>query len=100
MRRASIPVRPAPTRTSTDRKSTRLNSSHTVISYAVFCLKKKKKSVIIGRAMAYIDNVKIEDQPLALGSHRQNRAHYHHYATCHREHYIVQTAYRPFRCVQ
>src|SRR5260221_10800915 len=27
---------------STDRKSTRLNSSHTVISYAVFCLKKKK----------------------------------------------------------
>src|SRR5438034_3059095 len=27
-----------------DRKSTRLNSSHTVISYAVFCLKKKKKN--------------------------------------------------------
>src|SRR2546426_5719470 len=28
--------------TSADRKSTRLNSSHLVISYAVFCLKKKK----------------------------------------------------------
>src|SRR5688500_19463015 len=28
---------------SLDRKSTRLNSSHLVISYAVFCLKKKKK---------------------------------------------------------
>src|SRR2546426_6297710 len=28
-----------------DRKSTRLNSSHLVISYAVFCLKKKKKAV-------------------------------------------------------
>src|SRR5215204_6983249 len=28
-----------------DRKSTRLNSSHTVISYAVFCLKKKKQIV-------------------------------------------------------
>src|SRR5436190_2349430 len=28
-----------------DRKSTRLNSSHTVISYAVFCLKKKNKRV-------------------------------------------------------
>src|SRR5438132_8172230 len=28
--------------TQLDRKSTRLNSSHTVISYAVFCLKKKK----------------------------------------------------------
>src|SRR5439155_20185123 len=28
-----------------DRKSTRLNSSHVAISYAVFCLKKKKKQV-------------------------------------------------------
>src|SRR5438034_2894321 len=28
-----------------DRKSTRLNSSHTVISYAVFCLKKKKTKI-------------------------------------------------------
>src|SRR5688572_31754287 len=28
----------------TDRKSTRLNSSHSQISYAVFCLKKKKKN--------------------------------------------------------
>src|SRR5256885_7481226 len=28
-----------------DRKSTRLNSSHLVISYAVFCLKKKKKRI-------------------------------------------------------
>src|SRR5437588_6234379 len=32
-----------PERDIEDRKSTRLNSSHTVISYAVFCLKKKKK---------------------------------------------------------
>src|SRR5258708_25012175 len=30
-------------RTYLDRKSTRLNSSHQIISYAVFCLKKKKK---------------------------------------------------------
>src|SRR5947208_14364578 len=29
-----------------DRKSTRLNSSHQIISYAVFCLKKKKKKVV------------------------------------------------------
>src|SRR3712207_7154650 len=29
----------------TDRKSTRLNSSHANISYAVFCLKKKKKTI-------------------------------------------------------
>src|SRR5438034_4708327 len=30
-----------------DRKSTRLNSSHTVISYAVFCLKKKNKYITL-----------------------------------------------------
>src|SRR2546430_5346599 len=30
-----------------DRKSTRLNSSHSQISYAVFCLKKKKKEMIL-----------------------------------------------------
>src|SRR3989440_9572847 len=32
-----------------DRKSTRLNSSHDQISYAVFCLKKKKKTIIKDR---------------------------------------------------
>src|SRR5258708_13948408 len=32
-----------------DRKSTRLNSSHQIISYAVFCLKKKKKQIPIPR---------------------------------------------------
>src|SRR5437588_9324625 len=40
-----------------DRKSTRLNSSHTVISYAVFCLKKKKKNIamltILGARFAF-----------------------------------------------
>src|SRR3989454_8148642 len=35
----------------TDRKSTRLNSSHLVISYAVFCLKKKKNILIIKELM-------------------------------------------------
>src|SRR2546427_1297165 len=34
--------------TSQDRKSTRLNSSHSQISYAVFCLKKKKHATILG----------------------------------------------------
>src|SRR5256885_15101375 len=38
---------PARTRFSRDRKSTRLNSSHLVISYAVFCLKKKNEHIII-----------------------------------------------------
>src|SRR3954462_1615632 len=32
---------------SIDRKSTRLNSSHTIISYAVFCLKKKKERLLV-----------------------------------------------------
>src|SRR5258708_29845280 len=32
-----------------DRKSTRLNSSHQIISYAVFCLKKKKTEKVIAR---------------------------------------------------
>src|SRR5260221_10652837 len=45
----------------TDRKSTRLNSSHTVISYAVFCLKKKKEhgpftdhleQIVLGRSLS------------------------------------------------
>src|SRR5204862_4817246 len=39
----AVPVRTRRARTGTDRKSTRLNSSHVEISYAVFCLKKKKK---------------------------------------------------------
>src|SRR5256885_4983959 len=41
---------------SLDRKSTRLNSSHLVISYAVFCLKKKKKISLhaVGAALAQI----------------------------------------------
>src|SRR5438445_7922964 len=34
-----------PSQLSPDRKSTRLNSSHANISYAVFCLKKKKKII-------------------------------------------------------
>src|SRR5438034_3628155 len=39
-------LRDHPHRERIDRKSTRLNSSHTVISYAVFCLKKKKNNFI------------------------------------------------------
>src|SRR5437870_11253509 len=42
-----------------DRKSTRLNSSHVAISYAVFCLKKKKKKNIKNYKM--INNRRIEE---------------------------------------
>src|SRR2546430_5364723 len=38
-----------------DRKSTRLNSSHSQISYAVFCLKKKKKIQFRGRFSEHDD---------------------------------------------
>src|SRR5208283_5591040 len=45
----TCPAWPSPSTTrwspQTDRKSTRLNSSHITISYAVFCLKKKKKKI-------------------------------------------------------
>src|SRR2546430_12947286 len=50
-----------------DRKSTRLNSSHSQISYAVFCLKKKKKTHITPR-----------DPPPTT----HNEVH-HSYLTCH-----------------
>src|SRR2546422_6181279 len=40
--RSKVPAQPL--RHALDRKSTRLNSSHGYISYAVFCLKKKKKT--------------------------------------------------------
>src|SRR5688572_32696644 len=39
-----------------DRKSTRLNSSHSQISYAVFCLKKKKNKEITKHIRKIIDN--------------------------------------------
>src|SRR5256885_12748218 len=43
-----------------DRKSTRLNSSHLVISYAVFCLKKKKKQLCLPRASCDIISTRRE----------------------------------------
>src|SRR2546429_2634209 len=47
----------------TDRKSTRLNSSHGYISYAVFCLKKKKKQNKLQPVCNYIRKF-IQDHPL------------------------------------
>src|SRR2546429_5106499 len=40
-----------------DRKSTRLNSSHGYISYAVFCLKKKKENLRQMTEQCHVDNV-------------------------------------------
>src|SRR5690348_17415170 len=41
-------------RSAEDRKSTRLNSSHPSISYAVFCLKKKKEEHKLQRLLAHV----------------------------------------------
>src|SRR5256886_6331823 len=61
-----------------DRKSTRLNSSHSQISYAVFCLKKKKEYIAedftIAVLATHVDNnrracihmIQLEDKPLQL----------------------------------
>src|SRR3989442_11689353 len=44
-----------------DRKSTRLNSSHVRISYAVFCLKKKKKlRIVFGRGAVGVDELALD----------------------------------------
>src|SRR3712207_6890876 len=50
-------IRPAPPLTA-DRKSTRLNSSHANISYAVFCLKKKKQEYISRPARQPLNDVR------------------------------------------
>src|SRR5256885_12089261 len=47
------PAAEAPSAPALDRKSTRLNSSHLVISYAVFCLKKKNQSVSLQPVTEY-----------------------------------------------
>src|SRR5258708_21503704 len=44
-----------------DRKSTRLNSSHQIISYAVFCLKKKKYQDLDGPTPQYLEG-QLQDQ--------------------------------------
>src|SRR5207253_6209712 len=48
------PTSLAPWKRLTDRKSTRLNSSHVAISYAVFCLKKKKIGNRFNHVRAYV----------------------------------------------
>src|SRR5258708_12417343 len=52
-----------------DRKSTRLNSSHQIISYAVFCLKKKKLKTLS------ICNPRYYPHPLATHLHTTSHIH-------------------------
>src|SRR5436305_3273712 len=63
VRRGALPPEAAPNGLSGDRKSTRLNSSHVRISFAVFCLTKKSTktttSVIAAVVLGVIDRVKL-----------------------------------------
>src|SRR2546426_8492250 len=52
----------------TDRKSTRLNSSHLVISYAVFCLKKKKKIIFLNEISLCLHDISLEDDVLCMSA--------------------------------
>src|SRR2546426_3663903 len=60
------PIRRSARRTRRDRKSTRLNSSHLVISYAVFCLKKKKKKNIALNIHILTDNKQLQNWNLTI----------------------------------
>src|SRR2546430_12035717 len=50
------PQADTPARSAGDRKSTRLNSSHSQISYAVFCLKKKNNHLSANAKYKYLSN--------------------------------------------
>src|SRR5690606_24024883 len=72
---ALVPYRRTPSRS--DRKSTRLNSSHVKISYAVFCLKKKFSQFKHDSVVVYQDSLKIvtrqfyDPEYLQLEVHRE-----------------------------
>src|SRR5690625_6829669 len=59
-----------------DRKSTRLNSSHVAISYAVFCLKKKNDELTKNKhdktQKTYKKNTYVEDHNIQKPNHKQN----------------------------
>src|SRR5260221_3319609 len=59
-----------------DRKSTRLNSSHTVISYAVFCLKKKNRRLHLARRRSDIHRHRagLDRRAAGLSRHAADRA--------------------------
>src|SRR5256885_8507387 len=60
----AMAARPPGAQSMGDRKSTRLNSSHLVISYAVFCLKKKTNNIP--------DTVYYQPLALLIADHRSN----------------------------
>src|SRR2546430_13624363 len=63
-RQTATPARRAP---APDRKSTRLNSSHSQISYAVFCLKKKKTELVVRHNDS--NRLRVSDSPRVISYH-------------------------------
>src|ERR1035438_3466251 len=70
---SALPKRPRPC-WNTDRKSTRLNSSHLGISYAVFCLKKKKR----------VELSIPKHTPMPTAAHNRASEHHDNAAKAHR----------------
>src|SRR5688572_31504761 len=56
-----------------DRKSTRLNSSHSQISYAVFCLKKKKKKKNKNKKKKKKDKIQKQKKKINIQQHRYTK---------------------------
>src|SRR2546430_9610706 len=70
-----------------DRKSTRLNSSHSQISYAVFCLKKKKKQRNIHRHVVQLKRtIAILTKPDSI-THSRAHARYQYHSLVTLDHY-------------
>src|SRR2546430_4187057 len=65
---SAVVDRPARGYEDADRKSTRLNSSHSQISYAVFCLKKKKKKTTLTQINLWSDTLQINHKTPSLGA--------------------------------
>src|SRR5256885_6375492 len=80
-----------------DRKSTRLNSSHLVISYAVFCLKKKKhtqciKDLVREINYQYPGSIQLDNEQTILDANRHESLHLDE--ARHDFHLVVQTTKR------
>src|SRR3712207_6885160 len=82
-RRPRATTSTSPRAATSDRKSTRLNSSHANISYAVFCLKKNNKSHLLGhmgdrrsRRIAFLEKRLHTCTPHHRGAGNIKRAHH------------------------
>src|SRR5205085_7696753 len=77
-----------------DRKSTRLNSSHSQISYAVFCLKKKKKKKKKSQLTYFIENQLHLHFTINIIQYYITYSHVTHNCTSHVTHILPSTIMR------